>query len=855
MRLKRLLAVLLATVICTTLAAAAGAQLTNVSVVAQGNSTTVMMHATGTFGHNEYRANDGLLLVDLTGVSAGKMHERVRALQVPGVRSYRVVGYKGMGGVDIARLELRLQPGAAADVKDAPGGVAITVTPKDGAAAEAAGATTTASVQTPKPAPAEHEAEAPRTISQVLPGVAQVDRIEVSRGNEGMQVEVFANTAIQGKVMKLTGPDRLVLDIDNSVPAAKPRPIRVNAGGVKTVRMAQFQAAPPVTRVVVDLDASHDYDLVSEDNKLVLKLRPTTAAAEVKPAAEPSYAAEGAVVPVRANAAPAIKPAVLIEHTRVKAPKAKVEMAKLEKPSAAISPVQETAKVGNGDSEPSTAAQPVVFVEPKYQAKAEGQQDVAPAAQAPVPPVQAPVAAPTVEAAPQQPATPANRTAAPSSGKAVNFAREQRESGAQELAQKPQYTGEPISVNLKDVDLKDFFRLIHEISGLNIVLDPEVHGSLTLVLDNVPWDQALDIVLKNNGLDRQLEGNVLRIATMDSLRKEAEAQRMKAEAQALAADKVNVTRFLSYAHAKDVMPTVKKLLSKRGDIVADERTNALIIQDIPSVIPEVDRLLVQLDRKTQEVEIEARVVAATRQFARDIGSQLGFGWGNGPTAVGGVGAVGSSPIGGSVPNPKYFLTPGAKLASIPLFTNLIPTSPTSGISMINETSNYRLDAILAAAESRGLLKILSRPRIVTQNNTMAVVKQGYRIPIVTLGQLGGPPSVTYIEAVLRLTVTPQITVENTIFLNVDIENTTPDFSQQVMGNPVFMTQQATTQVLVTDGGTVMIGGVIETQNSVTVNQVPWLGDVPVLGELFKHRQVKNSTQELIFIITPKIIQT
>ena len=222
----------------------------------------------------------------------------------------------------------------------------------------------------------------------------------------------------------------------------------------------------------------------------------------------------------------------------------------------------------------------------------------------------------------------------------------------------PKYTGEPISVNLKDVDLKDFFRLIHEISGLNVVLDPNVHGTLTVVLDDVPWDQALDIVLKNNDLARELEGNVLRIATVDTLKKEADARRAQVEAEALAVEKVSVTRFLSYAHAKDVIITVKKFLSVRGDVVADERTNAVIVNDIPKVIPIIDRLLTQLDRKTQEVEIEARVVAATRQFARDIGTQLGFGWGNGHSAIGGASAVGSSPttVGGLTPG--YITVPG-----------------------------------------------------------------------------------------------------------------------------------------------------------------------------------------------------
>jgi type IV pilus assembly protein PilQ len=174
---------------------------------------------------------------------------------------------------------------------------------------------------------------------------------------------------------------------------------------------------------------------------------------------------------------------------------------------------------------------------------------------------------------------------------------------------------------------------------------------------------------------------------------------------------------------------------------------------------------------------------------------------------------------------------------------------------LNATNRYRLDVILTAAETRGLLKILSRPRVVTQNNAAALVRQGVRIPIVTAAQLGGPPTTTYIDAFLRLQVTPQITAENTIFLNVDVENTTPNFSVQVSGNPELITQQATTQVLVVDGGTVVIGGVIQTQDTINRDQVPFLGDVPVLGNLFRRKSVSTSTQELIFFITPRILQS
>ena len=159
------------------------------------------------------------------------------------------------------------------------------------------------------------------------------------------------------------------------------------------------------------------------------------------------------------------------------------------------------------------------------------------------------------------------------------------------------------------------------------------------------------------------------------------------------------------------------------------------------------------------------------------------------------------------------------------------------------------------AESRGLLKILSRPRVVTQNNIQAVVKQGVRVPIESAATLGAPATITYVDAFLKLTVTPQITVENTIFLNVDVENTTPDFGHAINGNPTLITQQATTQVLVTDGGTVVIGGVIQSNNSVSVDQVPLLGSIPWLGNLFKHQTVNSSNQELIFFITPRVIET
>jgi type IV pilus assembly protein PilQ len=660
-------------------------------------------------------------------------------------------------------------------------------------------------------------------------GHAALQKVNVVRMDDGVGVEITTHGTVQPHLSTLDHPARVVVDLPNTVVASS-RPISVDGDGVKDVRLGMDGHATPTTRIVVDLAQACRYELLTvSDHKLVLKLYTKAAAAKAAP--------QSAVKVATITPAPEIKREVLAAPPVV----------------VAAAPAKEAKLI-----QASASATDFAFIEPSYRPKDSAETDAAkPAA------IEAPARAITAagkfadrpEGNPLPATSAAMQSAAPQP--AVNMAAEQKVQAQQTpAATGPRYTGEPISVNLKDVDLKDFFRLIHEISGLNVVLDPNVKGTLTIVLDDVPWDQALDIVLKNNDLARQLEGNVLRIATVETMRKEAESRRAQIEAEALAVDKVTVTRFLSYAHSKDVVPTVKNFLTQRGDVISDDRTNALIIQDIPSVMPAIDRLLTQLDRKTQEVEIEARVVAATRSFARDIGTQLGFGWGNGHSAVGGASSVGTSPttVGGLTPG--YITVGGSTTGTqIPLFSNLPVTSPNSGITFVNASNNVRIDAILTMAESRGLLKILSRPRVVTQNNIQALVRQGVRVPIVTQAQLGGPPTVTYVDAFLRLTVVPQITSEGTIFLNVDVENTTPDFGRTVQGNPTLITQQATTQVLVTDGGTVVIGGVIQTQNSVNISQVPLLGNIPYLGNLFKHTTVSTSNQELIFFITPRIIQT
>jgi type IV pilus assembly protein PilQ len=421
-------------------------------------------------------------------------------------------------------------------------------------------------------------------------------------------------------------------------------------------------------------------------------------------------------------------------------------------------------------------------------------------------------------------------------------------------APEKKYTGDPISVNLKDVDLKDFFRLIHEISGLNVVLDPAVRGTVTLVLDEVPWDQALDIVLRNNGLTKEIDGNVLRIATQDTLRHEADQRRDLAKAQAESIEPVTVTRVLSYAQSAAMVNTVKKFMTSRGDVIADQRSNTLIIRDIPSSIPKIDSLIKQLDRKSQQVEIDARVVQTSRNFAHEIGTEFGFSAPTGVTgntAFGGLTGISSflSPVIHSVTTP--FATGGGSTNQIPLFSNLPASGPTSGFTFATQGHNYAIDFILSLMETRGVGKILSEPRGITQNNEKLTVKQGQQIPIQT--NINNTISTQYVDAVLKLEVTPQITADGTVFLDIDVENTQIDKAITVQSEPGLDTQSTQTKVLVNDGGTVVIGGVVVTNQNTTIDQVPLLGSLPLIGNLFKHTAISTSTQELMFFVTPRIL--
>ncbi len=406
------------------------------------------------------------------------------------------------------------------------------------------------------------------------------------------------------------------------------------------------------------------------------------------------------------------------------------------------------------------------------------------------------------------------------------------------VTEETQYTGKKISLNLVDADVKQVFRLFHEISGLNFVLDPSVEGRVTIVLDQVPWDQALDIILNNNGLDKQLENNVVRIAPTQKLATEAASRRQLKEAKELEVEPITITRTLSYAKSKDVERVIRDggVLSPRGKVIVDERTNTLIISDIPKRVEPLDQLISTLDSETPQVMIEARIVETSRQFVQDFGVRWGF-------------AALADASRGTATNLAF-----PHNASVRYGLNLPGGGGASALNFKfgNILDSFTLDVTLHALETEGRGRILSSPKIATQNNERAEIEQGVRIPIVNT--TATEINVEFVSASLRLSVTPQITAEGTIILDIEVENNSPDFVNRVGSTPPINTQRAQTKLLVSDGGTTVIGGIFTVNESQSETGVPWFRKIPVFGWLFKARNITNENRELLIFITPKIMR-
>jgi type IV pilus assembly protein PilQ len=401
--------------------------------------------------------------------------------------------------------------------------------------------------------------------------------------------------------------------------------------------------------------------------------------------------------------------------------------------------------------------------------------------------------------------------------------------------QAKQYTGAPADFDFQGADLRMVLRSFAELGSLNLVIDPAVTGTVDIKLTRVPWDQALEVILKTSKLGYIVEGSVVRIVPLAVMKVEEDARQALIDAQAPSALMVR-TFALNYAQAADLEPLLRAaILSKHGETQFDERTNTLIIRDLPEHLESAAGLIATLDRAEPQVEIEARVVQTNRDTARELGVQWG---GSGRVAP----ELGNT-TGLAFPNT------GAVSAGV----DLPVAAPTSGagLALGSITGALNLDVALTALERSGNVRILSTPRVTTQNNKQAEMTQGVQIPIQTVAN--NTITVTFKDAALKLLVTPRITGADTVIMDVELENAQPGTVYN--GIPSIDTQRAKTSVQVGDGATTVLGGIYESREESTQNRTPGLHRVPLLGWLFKQDSAKDETRELLIFITPRILRS
>jgi type IV pilus assembly protein PilQ len=795
--------------------------------------TEVVLHGNYPFSYTSYQPDPATLVLELLDVHVKGLAEEV-SIGTPQVAEVRVSTVESMDGGTIAKFEFRnvmasqhairldgtdlvIDFPALGDASNAPEASLVAAQPAmetpsdaaptsepvaegapletlDGMPSESAPSSSAPS----EPAPSAGEPESAPDLQPVpepapaapAPGLEPVTvhrggspggtpartllSVEARGSDTERTVVLTADGGLSHEHFELKNPSRLVIDLPGVLDRTGVKAIPVSSDIFSRVRVAQFAMKPrPVVRVVLDMSGPRPYAIVPAENSLVVDFsEEAVRAAAQAPAPEPIQTTLAAEEPGASGTAPTAEPTPVVTGD------ASSESGTSETPSAPRAPVN-----------------PLIA---RGEAKVEGSGHE----------------------------TPFQSAAPRSSGQVIITRADNRFSPRSISDTTPRYTGKRISLNFKDADLKDVFRLFHEITGYNIVLDPAVAGTLTIVLENVPEDQALDIILKNNGLDKVFENNVIRIATTQKLAAEAAARKALLEARELEKEPITFTRSLSYAKAKDVTPIIKKIMSKRGDVIMDDRTNTLIISDLADRRDPINRLIDALDEQTTQVVIEARIVETDREFERD----LGILWG----------AHKSTTIDGTATTFDYDVTlPSPAIAG------------SLGLSYGDVlVDSFTLDMTLQAFELNGDVKVLSSPRIATQNNQKAVIEQGIQIPVVstTATQI----NVEFISASLKLEVTPQITNEGTVIMDVRVDNSSPDFINRVGDVPPIITERAQTQILVADGGTAVIGGIFKLNDSVTQAAVPGLSRIPILGWLFKNKTVNRKNTELLIFITPRI---
>lgn len=425
------------------------------------------------------------------------------------------------------------------------------------------------------------------------------------------------------------------------------------------------------------------------------------------------------------------------------------------------------------------------------------------------------------------------------------------------------FTGRRIDLDLKDADIHNVLRLLADVGRVNIITADNVQGSVTIRMRNVPWDQALDVVLQTKGLGMVRQGNMIRVAPLSELEREREMEleRRKQEVQLAPLE----TRLIpiSYADANDIRDRAQPMLSGRGTIAVDERTNMMIVRDVAGNLNQIESLVRSLDTQTPQVLVEARIVEATSRYLHDVGIQWGgdatFSPATGnPTGLAFPSAVGVAGGASDAQTPTAGLSPFASNVANPNFAVNLPavvgtgSGGALGLTFGSIDNTINLAVRLSAAESSGMLRILSSPRVLTLDNKVARIAQGTLIPFSQVSAQG--VQTTFQEAKLQLLVQPHVTADGSVSLNVKINRDEPDFNQtSARGDPTILKREAETTLLVMDGHTAVIGGIFTRNTGRNLDQVPFFGDIPLIGLLFQRRRASDSRSELVIFITPRIV--
>jgi len=787
----------------------AGVRIESITAQPEDNGTLIVIKGDHPLNYTSYDPDLSTLVLELPGVDVSAVEPTI-AVGTPQLARIEVSSLESRSGSKHAHIELVGR--TSADTRIEPEGSELRIYLEGTSMASLLSEPAEEPVEeesamldpTPEAAPMATPVETAATVAPMPPAApaTTLRAVTVSGDDDAPVVTLEGDGALAYESFELQNPPRLVVDVAGVTNGVRAKSIPVGSEILEQIRVSQFSNEPEkVARVVFDLSRKEAYQIQANGSSVAVSFAGPT---QSEPVVASSAMSPGGVEDLPASPPdalteiPSLQPA---EPVSAPKPAPAAALTEIEKPAPARTAPE---AVRPASSSLMEAGRDVVLFD-----NSGGRSSLQSAS------------------ASRSKDMPAMTTLPQSIFESRTIAGGRR-----------QYRGEKISVAFRDADLREVMFFFADVMKMNVVLDPDVMGKVDIRLNQVPWDQAFQVILKNQGLDATEEDNVIRIAKTTKLRQEASDLRALKQAQEQAVDPVTFTRTLSYAKVQDAMTVLQQVKTDRGKIVADIRTNTLIISDIPDKRMAYDGLLDALDTQTPQVIIEARIVEAQRSYERD----LGINW-----AMAGK----ADPAHGTATNLQFPHTIDFK-ADVNTAPQGFPSAGSIGLMLGNVLDSFTLDIALEAFEADGKVRILSSPKIATQNNQPATIEQGVQIPVVTT--TATEVDVQYVPASLRLIVTPQITAEDTVIMKLKVENNQPSSTISVADVPGIVTESVDTQILVRTGTTAVIGGVYKLQETENETGIPGLRKIPFFGWLFKNKTNKKDSQELLVFITPKIVK-